>query len=181
MATCFGQPAGHDPLSFCSEICAFLAAVTFITTLIKYYDTSLQCTEKVRGKFQFYTDSLSMLTKSKAFDSYPTASLQTVLHSEWGVMSALHRALKWFPTYPKINWVKSHQDDKVYDNTEMPLDAYLNSEADELATTVLKRLQEKPSVPMDPATMTQFHLNGRTITRDFKRSVWEILSLPQLR
>ena len=42
-------------------------------------------------------------------------------------------------TYPKINWVKSHhKDDMVYNKTEMPLDAYLNSEADKLATTGLK-------------------------------------------
>jgi hypothetical protein len=81
-------------------------------------------------------------------------------------MSALHRALKWFPTYPKITWVKSHQDDKVYEKTEMPLDAYLNSEADKLATIGLKRLQEKPRVPMDSDTLIQFHIKGRTITRD---------------
>jgi len=84
-----------------------------------------------------------MIKKLKAYDEYPTAPLATVLDSEWDVLSALHKALKWFPRYPKINWVKSHQDDIVYDKTEMPLDAYLNSEADELATTGLKRLQEK--------------------------------------
>jgi hypothetical protein len=44
--------------------------------------------------------------------------------------------LQWFKTYPKISWVKSHQDDKVYDATEMPLDTYLNSEADALATVI---------------------------------------------
>jgi hypothetical protein len=32
----------------------------------------------------------------------------------------------------------------------MPLNAYLNSEVDELATIELKRLQEKPIVPLDP-------------------------------
>jgi len=180
LVTCFGQPAGHDPLSFRSEICAFLAAVKFITILIQYYDNQLHCSEKVRGKFQFYTDSLSMMKKLKAFDRYPTASLSMVLDSEWDVLSALHRALKWFPSYPKINWVKSHQDDKVYINTDMPVDAYLNAEADELATTGLKLLQEKPRVPMDPETAIQFHLDGRTITRDFKRSVRELLSLPSL-
>jgi hypothetical protein len=64
----------------------------------------------------------------------------------------------------------------------MPVDAYhLNSEADELATVGLKTLQEKPRVPMDPHTAIQFHLMGRTITRDFKRSVQEILSLSPLR
>jgi hypothetical protein len=34
LVTCFGQPAGHDPLSFWSEICTFLAAVKFETKFI---------------------------------------------------------------------------------------------------------------------------------------------------
>ena len=46
----------------------------------------------------------------------------------------------------------------------MPLNAYLNSEADELATIGLKRLQEKPRVPMDPDTAIQFHIGNGTIT-----------------
>jgi hypothetical protein len=69
----------------------------------------------------------------------------------------------------------------VYDATEMPLDAYLNSEADELATRGIKRLQEKPRVPMDPGTIIQFHIGGTTITRDLKKSVQEIVNLPPLR
>jgi hypothetical protein len=56
-------------------------------------------------------------------------------------------SLKAVETPPKISWVKSHQDEKLYDEIEMPLDAYLNSEADELVTTGQKRLQEKPIVP----------------------------------
>jgi hypothetical protein len=107
--------------------------------------------------------------------------LAAVLDSEWDVQSALHSALKWFKTYPKINWVKSHQDNKVYKTKEMSLDAYLNSEADELATTGLTRLQEKPKVPMDPNTTIQFNIRGRTITRDFKRTVREIIQLPIIR
>ena len=181
LTTCFGQPSGHDPLSFRSEICAFLAAVKFITILVQYYDKHIPCSDKIRGKLQFYTDSSSMMKKLKAFDKYPTASLSMVLDSEWDVLSALHKALKWFPTYPKINWVKSHQDDKEYINTDMPVDAYLNSEADELATHGLKSLQEKPRVPMDPTSAIQFHLTGRTITRDLKRTAREIISLPALK
>jgi hypothetical protein len=180
LAKCFGQPSGNDPLSFRSEICAFLAATRFITYLVQYYDRRLQCDEPTRSKIQIYTDSLSMIKKLKAYDEYPTAPLATVLDSEWDVLSALHKALKWFPSYPKINWVKSHQDDRVYDKTEMPLDAYLNSEADELATTGLKRLQEKQRVPMNPETIIQFHIEGRTITRDFKKTVRTIIQLPQL-
>jgi hypothetical protein len=99
LVTCFGQPLGHDPLLSRSEICAFLAAVKFVTILIQYYDKLISCSEKVRGKFQFYTDSLSMMKKLKAIDKYPTASLSMVLDSEWDVLSALHRALQWFPTF----------------------------------------------------------------------------------
>jgi hypothetical protein len=178
LLTCFGQPSGNDPLSFRSEICAFLAAVRLITILTKYYDEKIKCEEQGRSKIQVYTDSASMIKKLKAYDKYPTAKLGMVLDSEWDVLSALHKALKWFKTYPKISWVKSHQDDKVYDVTEMPLNAYLNSEADELATVGLKRLQEKPIVPMDPDTAIQFHIKGRTVTRDFKKTVRETINLP---
>jgi hypothetical protein len=153
LLTCFGQPSGNDPLSFRSEICAFLAAIRLVTLITEYYDKKLSGNdEPMKSKIQVYTDSLSMKTKLKAYDSYPTAPLTTALDSEWDILSALHRALQWFTRYPRINWVKSHQDDKVYDKIEMPLDAYLNSEADELATTGLKQLQEKPNIPMDPNT-----------------------------
>jgi hypothetical protein len=182
LLTCFGQPSGNNPLSFWSEICAFLAAIRLVTLITEYYDKKLQRQEDAtRSKIHVYTDSRSMIKKLAAYEEYPTAPLSTVLDSEWDVLSALHRALQWFTKYPKINWVKSHQDDKVYDTTEMPLDAYLNSEADELATTGLKRLQGKPIIPMDPHTSIQFHIRGRTITRDFKRTVREIVQLPALR
>jgi hypothetical protein len=181
LLTCFGQPAGNNPLSFRSEICAFLAAIRLVTLLNQYYDDIVQCNTPTRSKIQVYTDSLSMITKLEAYGEYPTAPLTTVLDPEWDVLSALHRALKWFKTSPKINWVKSHQDERVYDKTAMPIDAYLNSEADELATIGLKRLQEKSKVPMDPNTIIQYHIRGRTITRDFKKTVREIIQLSPLR
>ena len=63
----------------------------------------------------------------------------------------------------------------------MPLDAYLNSDTDKLATIGLKRSQEEPKVPMDPSTVVQYHLKGRTITRDLKQSIREIPSVPLLK
>jgi hypothetical protein len=143
LLTCFGQPSGNEPLSFRSEICAFLAAMRLVTLITRYYNDILSCNEPVRSKIQVYSDSLSMIKKLKAYDKYPIAQLKTVLDSEWDVLSALHRALQWFTTYPKFNWVKGHQDDKVYDIKEMPLDAYLNSEAGELATTGLQKTTRK--------------------------------------
>ena len=181
LLTCYGQPSGNDPLSFRSEICALLAATRLVRLIVQYYDRKTPCDEPVRSKIQVYTDSLSMIKKLKAYNEYPTASLKTVLNSEWDVLSALNKALKWFPKEPKLSWVKSHQDDLEYDEKAMPLDAYLNSEADELATIGLKRLQEKPLVPMDPESSIQFHIEGRTITRDFKRTVRETILLKPLR
>jgi hypothetical protein len=99
-----------------------------------------------------------MIKKLEAYNKFPSAPLKTVLDSEWDVVSAFHRALKWFKTNPKIIWIKSHQDEKVYNTNKMPLDAYLNSQVDTLATTGLKRLQENPIIPMDPDTKIQFHI-----------------------
>jgi hypothetical protein len=181
LLSCYGQPSGNDPLSFRSEICALLAAAKLLQLITEYYDNQIQCEEPARGKIQVYTDSLSMIKKLEAYDEYPTAHLKTVLNSEWDVLSALSRTLKKFRTYPKLSWVKSHQDDMVIDEKTMPLDAYLNSEADELATIGLKRLQEKPIVPLDPNTCVQFHIEGRTITRNFKNTVREIIQLKPLR
>jgi hypothetical protein len=103
LLTCYGQPSGNDPLSFRSEICAFLAAVRLVTLLNQYYDDILKCSEPTRSKIQVYTDSLSMIKKLEAYDEYPTAPLAAVLDSEWDVLSALHRALKRFTRCPKIN------------------------------------------------------------------------------
>jgi hypothetical protein len=93
LLTCFGQPAGNDPLSFRSEICAFLAAIRLVTLLNEYYDDIVSSNEPALSKIQVYTDSLSMIEKLKALDRYPTALLTTVLDSEWDVLSALHQAL----------------------------------------------------------------------------------------
>jgi hypothetical protein len=67
LLTYYGQPSGNDPLSFRSEICAFLAAVRFTRLLLQYYDEILHCTDKERTKVQFYTDDLSMMEKLKAY------------------------------------------------------------------------------------------------------------------
>jgi hypothetical protein len=36
LLTCFGQPAGDNPLSFRSETCAFLATIRLVTLLNQY-------------------------------------------------------------------------------------------------------------------------------------------------
>jgi hypothetical protein len=63
LLSCYGQPSGNNPLSFRSEICAFLAAIRLIKLLITYYDNKINCKEPTRSKIQVYTDSLSMITK----------------------------------------------------------------------------------------------------------------------
>jgi hypothetical protein len=55
---CYGQPSGNNPLSFRSEICAFLAAVRPVTLINKYYDDILQCEEPARSKIQVYIQSI---------------------------------------------------------------------------------------------------------------------------
>ena len=45
----------------------------------------------------------------------------------------------------------------------------------------MKKLQEEPKFPMDPDTVVQYYLKGRTIIRDLKQSIRKILSVPQLK
>ena len=56
LLSCYGQPSGNDPLSFRSEICAFLAAVRLVTLLTNYYDDILQCIEPIWSKIQECTN-----------------------------------------------------------------------------------------------------------------------------
>ena len=37
----YGQPAGHNPLSFRSEVCAFLAAICKIFLIVEHYNASI--------------------------------------------------------------------------------------------------------------------------------------------
>ena len=62
---CYGQPAGHDPLSYRAEIHAFLAALRLINLLVEYYEGMLDEKCKMGTKFHLFTDSKSMLDKLK--------------------------------------------------------------------------------------------------------------------
>ena len=79
---CYGQPAGHDPLSYRAEICAFLAALRLINLLVNYYEELLDEKCKLESKFHLFTDSKSMLDKLEELGEYPTAHLKTVMDSE---------------------------------------------------------------------------------------------------
>ena len=65
---CYGQPAGMNPQSFRSELCAALAALRLLYLYIEYFDQRLK--GKILSKqinIQIYTDSESMIKKLKAF------------------------------------------------------------------------------------------------------------------
>ena len=169
--TCYGQPAGHDPRSYRSEICGALAAVRLLRLYIEYFDMRLGndiLSENIT--IQLYTDSESMIIKLKEMNEYPTAKHKMTLHPEWDTLSALNNTLNSFPTRPTLDWVESHQDDYDSDH-ELTLGAKLNIVADELATEGLNSLLPKLIVPMDPDSCVQIHMNGVTVTRDLKRYV----------
>jgi hypothetical protein len=50
---CYGQPSGNDPLSFRSEICAFLAAVRLVTLLNQYYDGILRAQNQQEARYRY--------------------------------------------------------------------------------------------------------------------------------
>ena len=111
-----------------------------------------------------------MITKLKKMNEYPTAKHRMTLHPEWDVLYALHHTLESFPKRPTIEWVESHQDDHKA-NRNLSFGAKLNIQADKLATIGLQSLKCKPRVPMAPSSCVQIHMNGTTITREFRKEV----------
>ena len=80
---CYGQPAGMNPQSFRSEICAALAALKLLYLYIKYFD------ERHNGEtlskqinLHIYTDSESMIKKLNAIREYSTAKYKMAMHPE---------------------------------------------------------------------------------------------------
>ena len=115
-----------------------------------------------------------MIKSLNKMNEYPTAKHKMTLHPEWDVLSALNTVLNMFPNRPRLEWVKSHQDDNDEGNENerrLELSAQLNVMADELATIGLQQHFKKLCVPMDPNSCIQLHMNKETITRDLKQTV----------
>ena len=132
IVTCWGQPAGIDPQSYWSEVCALLAVIYLICLLVEYYDKRIDPPNIIHNAFKIYTDSKSMLKKLERMDKYPSAPLKMVLAPNWDVLQAVFNELKWFSKKPSIKWLQSHQDDNP--DTVQSIPVQLNVRADKLAT-----------------------------------------------
>ena len=68
LLSCYEQPAGHNPLSFRSEACAFLAATWLIFLIAEHYDELIVDAIDISCKIHLYTDSMSMVKKLNSMD-----------------------------------------------------------------------------------------------------------------
>ena len=64
--------------------------------MVEYFDEQLNGKYKIETVFHLFIDSQSMLDKLKEIDEHPTAHLKTVMDSEWNVLYALHKTIKFF-------------------------------------------------------------------------------------
>ena len=178
LISCYGQTAGHDPLSFRTEASAFLAALRVVLLIAAYYNeepTGLLTTGK---EMTLFTDSRSMVNKLDAMNKYPTAPLKCTMDPEWDVLQAIHTVMSKMKEQPELVWVRSHQDDDPdEDISKLDKSAQLNIKADALATQGLNKLESNPRVPMDPTAEVLLHHRGRTITRDHKVSIQNNIQL----
>ena len=177
LISCYGRTAGHDPLSFRTEACAFLAALRIVLLIAAYYKeepTRLLTTGK---EMTLFTDSKSMVNKLNAMNAYPTAHLKCTMDPEWDVLQAIHTVMDRMKEKPELEWVRSHQDDDPEDISKLAKSAQINIKADALATQGLNTLSSRPKVPMDPTSEVLLHQRGRIITRDYKVSIQKNIQL----
>ena len=93
LLSCYGQPAGHDPLSFQSIACAFLVPTWLIFLIVEHYIKLITDSIEISNKIHLYTDSLSMIKKHNFTNAYPAAHLKNVMELEWDILQALHRLM----------------------------------------------------------------------------------------
>lgn len=86
---CYGQPAGHNPMSFRSEPCVFLAATQLIFLIAEHYNKLIVDAIDILYKIHLYTASMSMIKKLNPMDTYPTAHLKHVMDLEWDILQTL--------------------------------------------------------------------------------------------
>jgi hypothetical protein len=150
---------------------AFLAATQGLTgqrvTVLKLARSSLSTAFGTA----IYCDNQGLLKKLTYLRSYNNAIHAIVLHSEWDIVSSVHRLQQDFDPPPELQHVKGHQDDGTQiEFLELP--SQLNVEADTLATTALHEYGSiKPIVPFDPSSRAQLTINGCTITRQFAKAI----------
>lgn len=109
-----------------------------------------------------------------------------VLHPKYDVLSALHATIiLLLDKKATLEWVVSHQDDNTsFEANKAPIEVKLNIEADRLAsealTTAVENKVTRYLVKFNPRVQVQFHLKGKTITRDFRsviRDTYHLLKL----
>ena len=130
-----GHTAGHDPLSFRTEASAFLAALRVVLLIAEYYKEGPTGVLATNKEITLFTDSSSMVNKLMAMRKYLTAHLKCAMDPEWDILQAIHRVMSKMKEQPKLEWVRSHQDDDPDEViSKLSEAAQLNIKADTLAT-----------------------------------------------
>lgn len=80
--SCYGQPGGHDTLSFRSEACAFLAVTRLIFLIAEHYNGLITDSIAITTKIYLYTYTFSVIKKLNSMNKYLTAHLKFTLDSE---------------------------------------------------------------------------------------------------
>jgi endonuclease/exonuclease/phosphatase family metal-dependent hydrolase len=171
-----GSTFGYDPRSYRAESQGAKAGTLFILRCFDYCNVPIPA-----GQFKFYCDNEGLLKKLTYLRSYTNAIHSTVLHSEWDLVSSVHRLHLKFQSPPLLIHVKGHQDDGTpFEFLELP--SQLNVEADKLATVeMLEYGSVKPIVPFDPDVGTQLQIDGITVTRQLGVAIHNKQHLPPLR
>jgi exonuclease III len=161
-----GSVFGFDPRSYRAEGHGAKAGILFLVHCFLYCQQPLPT-----GQFKFYCDNEGLLKKLEYLRSYKHAIYATCLHSEWDIVSSVHRLQSLFRPPPELIHVKGHQDDSMhYDFLE--LQEQLNVDADKLATEELHEYSSiKSLVPFDPASGAQLNIAGKTVTRQLGTAI----------
>lgn len=91
IVTCWGQPVGIDPQSYCIEICSLLAAIYLLRLLMEYYDNWSESSKVITNTFKMHRYSKHVEeTLENGWISFSTVEDGTTLRL-WCTPSSTHQ------------------------------------------------------------------------------------------
>jgi hypothetical protein len=174
LASGSGPVFGFDPRSYRAETYGCRAGMTFVQLAFRF------CHIPMHGSLSVRFDNQGLLKKQVSFREFALAKYSAALHSEWDAIISVYNLMDRFPQLPVLQHVFGHQDNSL-DYNDRPLDAQMNTQADNLATMELDEYSTVlPSVPFDPESKVMLSIDGTTVTRRLETTLRTKARLPAL-
>jgi hypothetical protein len=126
---------------------------------------------------QFLADNQSLITREKQHSEYREPYPNHTLKAEFDLTEQIYQTLQEADIQASFYHVKGHQDDKIEYNN-LPFEAQLNIQADNLAESFYGQDNFQPTVPVLPACPAVLEIKSIRVTNNFRNQLEKAWTVP---